>query len=85
MRIMLVDAVTAGSVDEPVMVMLYEPTGVPIPVDTVSIDVTVPPWGGVTVPGENVAAAFIGTPEACRETGDEKVPTEVTPIVYDAV
>jgi len=40
---MVVDAVTAGSVDEPVIVRLYEPTGVPIPVDTVSIDVTVPP------------------------------------------
>ena len=85
MSVIGIDAETSGSVDEPVIVRLYEPTGVPNPVDTDSIDVAVPPCGGVTVPGENDGTAFAGTPEAWRKTGDEKVPTDVTPIVYDAV
>jgi hypothetical protein len=68
-------------VEVPVTVRLYVPTGVSAAVDTVSRLLVDPPGGGVTRGGEKVPTASNGVPPTCNETGELKLPNEVTLIV----
>jgi hypothetical protein len=68
-------------VEVPVTVKLYVPTGVSAAVETASELLVDPPDGGVTRGGEKLPPELNGVPLTCNETGELKLPIEVTPIV----
>jgi len=69
--------VIRGSVEVPIIVKLYVPGSVPEDVETVIVEGTAPPCGGVTGFGEMLPVELGGRPVTCRFTGELKLPTEV--------